>query len=633
MRYIFGLLLFPTLLLSQISDYSVSSIPDEFGKGSNAIVRLENKVIEISSERSMTLRYTRITTVLNEAGNQHVLASVGYDNGTKVKEISAKVYNEEGKLIEKLKRSDFIDVSAVDGGSLYTDSRVLIMSYFPVQYPYTVEFSYTTSSSNTGNIQGCYFQKGFYVDVMDSRFRINYDSDDLKPKIKEKNFEGYNITKNEGDGFIMYRATSIKMLKEEALSPSYFNIMPHIMVAPTRFFYEGYYGSITNWREAGQWMNKNILAGQSGLSQSTIQEVQGLVNGVNDDLEKAKIIFNYVQNNTRYISVQVGIGGIRPISSEEVDNLKYGDCKGLSNYTKSLLDAVGVTSYYVHVEAGDEIVDFERDFASLAQGNHVILALPYNNEYYWLDTTSQVIPFGFIAGFTDDREVLIIKPDGGYLHKTKRYEEFENLQRTTGEVHIDPSGSIVGQVKIDTKGSQYSDHFFLENIDQLDVDEYYKKYWNNINNLELKYYDFKNDKKVIEFNENVRLRAEKYGTILENKLMFTGNILNNKQYIPPRYRNRKFPFQIQRGFLDLDEYSIFFPKGYDLESIPSPVDLENSFGKYSLVYTPINTNEILVKRTLQLNKGLYKKEEYSAFRSFLRNISKADKAKIIVTKT
>ena len=118
-----------------------------------------------------------------------------------------------------------------------------------------------------------------------------------------------------------------------------------------------------------------------------------MVTGIEDKLEKAKIIYKYVQENTRYISVQIGIGGFRPINAIDVDRVKYGDCKGLSNYTMALLKAVNVPSYYTVVEAGNRKVDFEDDFADLRQGNHAILAIPYKGSYYWIDCTSQIHPF------------------------------------------------------------------------------------------------------------------------------------------------------------------------------------------------------------------------------------------------
>ena len=632
MRLFFTIFLFPLFSIAQSIDYAVANIPDEFGKNSNAVVRLERMEVNIGSIKSMTAKYKRVVTILNESGNEHVMAVVGYDNGIKVKEINAKIFNDQGEVIERFKKSDFIDISAVDGGSLYTDSRMLLMNYLPIQYPYTVEFEYTISSSNTGTIPHWYFQKGFHVDVLHSQYLLKWESPELRPKFKENNFDGFTISKREVENGIIYTASDLKMLRAEALCPAFADIMPHILVGPTQFYYEGFEGTIRNWQDAGRWMNTKILSGQDILPQATIQKVRQLVSGVQDDLEKAKIIFNYVQENTRYISVQVGIGGIKPISATEVDNVKYGDCKGLSNYTKSLLAAVGVESYYVHVEAGDDIVDFQPDFASLAQGNHVILAVPYKDQYYWLDSTSQTIPFGFIADFTDDRNVLVITPSGGELQKTKTYAPTENFQQITGEYTIDIRGGISGNVNIKTGGSQYGNHYHISSLENLDIDKYYKGFWSNVNNLKLISYDFKNNEERIEFNEAVNFKAEQYGTLLNGKIMFVGNAFNNQQYVPPRYRTRHLPFQIQRGFFDHDAYRISLPEGYQLETLPEPVKIENEFGVFLLKYSVEENDKILVQRELLLNKGHYPKEKYSAFRSFMRAIAKHDKSKLIINK-
>lgn len=632
MRLLIGILLAPFLLFSQDFDYSVSSIPEGFGKSANAVIRSDVMEVNIASKRMMRISCKRVVTVLNEAGNDAVMGYVGYDDGIRVKEVSAKVYDGSGKLIKKLKRSDFVDVSAVDGGSLYTDSRVLVLNYFPVAYPYTVEFEYGLSSNNTGTIPNWFFLRGFLVDVLQSRYTISFASPELKPKIKERNFDGYDIQKQVLENSIVYSATNINMVRDEALRPSLPKVMPHVLIAPTNFYYEGYEGRILNWKDAGEWMDTKILSGQGDLPEGTIRMAQQLVAGVEDDLEKARKIFKYVQENTRYISVQVGIGGIKPISAAEVDQLKYGDCKGLSNYTKSLLAAVGVESFYVHVEAGEDKIDFEEDFASLAQGNHVILAVPYNGEYYWLDSTSQTIPFGYIADFTDDRNVLIIKPHGGELQRTKSYIEEQNGQYTTGEYHLTTEGKLRGKVEITSHGQQYGNHYFLETLEQLDIDKYYKKYWSNINNLFLVSHDFNNDKEKIVFKETVEIEAEKYATSQNEKMLFVANAFNNPQYVPPRYRTRNFPFQIQRGFLDVDKYSVRLPEGYEIASLPEGITLDSQFGSYQLRFSKETGDTITLERSMKLNQGYYSKDLYTTFRSFMRKVAKHDKSKIVIHK-
>jgi len=88
----------------------------------------------------------------------------------------------------------------------------------------------------------------------------------------------------------------------------------------------------------GNWQKENLLKGRRDLSETTIQEVTTLVSKASTNKEKAKLIYQYVQNKTRYISIQLGIGGWKPILASEVDRLGYGDCKALTNYTKALLD-------------------------------------------------------------------------------------------------------------------------------------------------------------------------------------------------------------------------------------------------------------------------------------------------------
>ena len=121
-------------------------------------------------------------------------------------------------------------------------------------------------------------------------------------------------------------------------------------------------------------MDDKLLSGTQELPEEVKTEITELTKDASSPIEKAKIVYNYMQNKTRYISIQVGIGGWKPMLAEDVDRLGYGDCKGLSNYTKALLDYVGVTSYYTVVYGGSDIRDIDSDFSSL-QGNHAILSI------------------------------------------------------------------------------------------------------------------------------------------------------------------------------------------------------------------------------------------------------------------
>ncbi len=611
-------------------DHSIESIPKELLDNADAVIRLDHLAIQVHSINQMSYQVRQIVTVLNKSGDGHAAARVFYDDDKKIKKIEATIYDAFGNEVEQVKRRDFKDVAAADGFSLYLDDRLLYHDYVPVQYPYTVEFTYEIETSDTGMIPQWYFVSGYGVSVENSSYTITYPSNDLKPIIKEENLQEIDFKKEESPTMLSYTSSGIQAFVEEGLSPPFQTFSPRLSVRLPKFHYKGIDAEVTDWKGLGGWIQDELLSGRDELEESTISKAKELVKGIDDDLEKAKIIYKYVQDNTRYISVQIGIGGLQPISAIEVDKVKYGDCKGLTNYTKALLRAVGVESYYTVVESGRTKVDFEEDFPDLLQGNHVILAIPYKGKYYWVDCTSQIHPFGFIGDFTDDRMVLVVTPDGGELVRTDSYLDIDNAQYIKANYKILDNLSIDAQVAIETKGTQYDNRFVLERSSKDDIKKYYKDFWDNINGLEVSDYSFDNDKEKVSFTETVNLSARNYVSKNGNDYLLILNAFNNNTYVPPRYRDRKLPFMVQRGFYDQDETTIEIPESFHFTDLPDKVSMKTEFGSYVAEVEKRNDRKLVYKRKLLLKAGEYPKESYDEFRSFLRSVAKMDNQKILL---
>ncbi|MDC6361333.1 MULTISPECIES: DUF3857 domain-containing protein [Flavobacteriaceae] len=628
--------IFPICLLilsvhfSFSQNYSYHTIPEELMENANAVGRLDEMDIRIDAMDKMTYSAKQVVTVLNKSGDAFARTRAFYDKEKKIKKIEAVVYDASGNEIQRIKRRDFSDIAAVDGFSLYLDDRLLYYRYVPVQYPYTLEFSYEIETSDTGILPPWYFLSGYGISVEQSSYAISYLSNDLKPIIEEENLSNIVFEKNENQGTISYTGTNIPAMVAESLSPSFNAICPKLSVRLPNFHYKGFNAKVGNWKDLGLWIQKELLAGRANLEDATIQKVKELVQGVDDDIEKAKIVYQYMQDNTRYISVQIGIGGFQPISAIEVDRVKYGDCKGLSNYTMALLKAVGVESYYVVVEAGGTKVDFKEGFADLSQGNHAIVAIPYKGEYFWIDCTSQVHPFGFIGDFTDDRKVLVVKPDGGEIVTTTSYLNEQNLKKIRSTYKILEDLSLEAKVTIETMGVRYDDHFGLERDKKEDVIEYYKKFWGNINGLSVTGYSFVNNREDVVFTEEIQLKAHDFVSKNGEDYLLTLNPLDNNSFVPPRYRNRKQSFVIQRGYLDEDEFIIQLPQNFSFTFLPEKHTEETRFGTYEVEVHKKSDTELLYKRKLLIKKGHYPKEDYNKYRSFRRNVAKLDNQKIVL---
>lgn len=618
------------MLNGQNLNYTSLTIPTELRKNANAVVRLDDMQITILDELRMSYKYKRIVTVFNETGNKHVRAGAGYDDTNKIKSIEAYVYDNVGKEIDHYKKKDFSDVSAVDGGTLYTDSRVLYLSFTPVSYPYTVVFEYETESPNTAFIPSWNPLDSYLVSVEKSTYKLTFDKK-IAFRTKSKNLDTYGVDLKIDDMLVDGKAENLKAVKYEDYGLSLEKFLPELKVALNSYNLEGIAGSAEDWSQFGKWRYNSMIRGKDIIPEETVSKVRSLLGDTSDPIEKAKIVYEYVQNNTRYISVQLGIGGWMPAPADEVDKLGYGDCKGLTNYTKALLNLVGVDAYYSIVWAGDEKKGMEKDFASM-QGNHIILNIPTSENDVWLECTSQVMPFGFLGDFTDDRDVLVLTPDGGMLKHTPRYLDDKNMRKTTGKIELDAQGTLKGSIFMKTKGIEYDKRFYMERLPEIDQLKRYKNHWDYVNNLHITNLRFDNNKDSILFAEKMNIEAESYATISGNRILFAPNILDKETNIPDRYRNRMLDFEIERGHLHKTDFEIVLPEGYQMEAKPENFQLESKYGVYNATIE-VKEGKVRYQRSFLEKHGRYPKEEYKAFRDFKRQVARYDNAKIVLIKT
>nr|MBP8157777.1 DUF3857 domain-containing protein [Flavobacterium sp.] len=266
-------------------------------------------------------------------------------------------------------------------------------------------------------------------------------------------------------------------------------------------------------------------------------------------------------------------------------------------------------------------------------GNHVILTLPSDKGLIWLECTSQIQPFGFQGDFTDDRNILLIKTEGGEIVKTKTYTEAESLRTIKGAYSINEEGKLIGKIKMISYGIQYDNSFGKERMSKEDQTSRYKEEFDNINNLTLKKMQLVNDRNKIEFTEELEMEAESYAQNSAGKLMFALNAFDQNNYVPKKYKTREFPFEIIRGYTDEDEIEISIPEGYIFEAKPNNAELKTEFGEYKIEFVSVNPKTIICKRKLVIKKGFYESSKYESYRKFRETIAKLDNSKTVISKS
>lgn len=610
-------------------EYAVEHIPTALKSRADAVVRHEEIVVDMLSPTKVRYQVNRAITVFNPAGEERARLVVHYDKATSVKRISGEVYDEAGFQMRKFTKRDCRDESAVSSFSLYEDSRVKHFLPAMVGYPYTVVYSYEVERKQNLIIPA--WHPGAYWDVAVQHSQYTFicaDTDEVR--IFVANYSGEPVRGVDGGRSVTtWVADNLPAKRYEPYSPDQETYQTIVRVAPVYFNYYKHNGQYTNWEELGSWMFDALLTEGTELPAQTVAEVNALVAGLASDREKAAALYGYMQRKTRYVSVQIGIGGFKPMAAATVDQLGYGDCKGLVNYMRALLAVVGIPSYYCVVEAGNAKRDIRADFASMDQGNHVILSVPLEQDTVWLECTSQRLPFGFLGSFTDDRMVWACTPEGGKLLNTPDYAVTESTQERRAELQLADDGALAGHLKTVFSGGQYDNHLEIaessggEQIKMLkaayDIDR--------ISFADIVYQ--KPEGPVPTLVEALEVTLPRYAPTNGGQTFLIPNLFNRQASVPT-VKDRQRPVYINRGYTDVDHLTFTLPGGYVVAGGSWKAELNSPFGHYE-AYLEQTGDQLSYRRQLVLHGGTYPADQYAEFVDFFNRVGTLDRHKVVLT--
>lgn len=611
--------------------YTVSTVKPELLKNASGVFRVYDMNYVVKDTAKAVLKGHYIITVLNSKGDAFGEFEEYYDKFSKITELSGRIYNHNGTIIKKLKTSDFSDLSAVSNSSIFDDNRLKFYKPLVSIYPYTVEYEFTIAfdgyiNYQSWNPQGYYdlsIEKANYSLTVPKEYKVRY-----KPL---NNAPMPDITEDATTRTYSMKAENMSALEREYLTSGLQDIVPNGIFIPEYFKIGGVTCKNDTWKDLGLFFNR-LNNQPNKLSEKTIAELNEIKNKAKSKRELVKMVYEYMQSKTRYVSIQLGIGGLQPFDASIVDKTGYGDCKALTNYTKVLLRQVDVPSIYTLVKARKYAPNIFTD-ESFDQFNHAILCVPFEKDTVWLECTSQTNPFGFLGSFTDNRHVLLVTENGGVIAKTKAYIQENNQLLRSGIVQINPDGKA--EVKINTKytGLQYDDNIglFYKPADKQkeDLYEMIKLPVFTINNFKVS----EDRLEIPALNVDVDLIATKYVTTSGNRLLLPLNIMNRSQAIPDLNKERKSKMWLRYSFIDTDSITYLLPEGYSPESIPANVNLDTEFGSYSYkIISNADQKTLQYVRSFKLRDGIYPPEKFKDFSAFIKSISNYDNIKVSLIK-
>lgn len=632
---IFCLLLLATAgnLKGADKKFPVSEIPDSLIKNAHVVMRMDDKQFIINSIKSTTLRHHYVITILNGNGDAYAAFSADYDKLHKVSNIEGNLFDKDGNLVKKLKAKDIKDISGVSDDNLIDDSRLKVHDFLYSNYPYTVEYSYETNFTHTFYFPAWIPVPGENVSIQSSTFSVQFDKD------YKLRYHALNITAKPEDKKIGDRQSlqwSIKNMPPVKLPEdfaSWKNVVPIVFLAPSDFQLDGKAGNMNNWKDFGAFIYQ-LIDGKDELPENIKSKVAELTGSLSDNGEKVKALYAYLQQNTRYISIQLGVGGWVPFDAKYVAAKGYGDCKALTNYMHSLLKEAGITSYYTLVRAGSGALDQNWVIPGFSsnQFNHVILCIPGKSDTMWLECTSQIRAAGYMSSSTGNRNALMICKNGGYLVRTPEYGLEENNQNRVTKAVISDDGLAKINIETAYKGTKQD---FLFNLIKSVPSQKVKEYLSSAISLptfDINHFNYDvTESSLPVLNESLDITAYNYATISGKRIFLTPNIITKYPYKISMDNSRKVDFEFEKAYTDSDLTEIILPKGYKVESAIKPVELKTDFAYYKMECR-IFDDKIIYNRVFeqyQTKKSLSKQQEII---SFYQKIFSTDRARIVLVK-
>ncbi|MFL5810040.1 MAG: DUF3857 domain-containing protein [Flavisolibacter sp.] len=634
MRTILLLLILLTAnLLSYAGDirYPVSSIPEKLLKNAHVVKRMEDFQFRINGTGETVLYHKYALTVLDEKGDGYANLVEYYDKLQQVRSIEGSLYNALGLPIRKLKSKEIEDLSAVDDNNLMDDSRRKVHSFYYRVYPYTVEYEVETKFSNTLFFPSWVPQEGEYFSVEQSSYTITCPAD-YQVRYRSFNYQGEPVVTTDKDKKIMrWEVKNLPGFAMPFACPSWREITTTVYLAPTEFEIQGFKGNMNSWKELGKFQYA-LNAERDQLPEKWIQTAKQLVSNITDEREKVETLYRYLQKNTRYISIQLGLGGWQPFEASFVAQKGYGDCKALTNYMYSLLKAVGIKAHYTLVYAGEGAQNhLIEDFPS-RQFNHAILCVPLQKDTMWLECTSQDAPAGYMGEFTGNRKALLITDQGGVLVSTPKYTLKDNILDRHIAAKLDLDGILNMKVQTRYGGTQQDDLSMM--INQLSKDKVQKILQQG---LELSTYNvnefkYEETKSVLpELHEELDITVNGYATISGKRIFIVPDILNRSGRKIDTVQERTVDLVFNSEWRDEDNYDIEIPEGYQLEAAPQNISLKSQFGTYSSS-AKIEGNKIIYHRVREQFAGRFPASTQKELAKFYNDIYKADRSRIVLVK-
>jgi hypothetical protein len=606
-------------------EYAISLIDTSLLKNAWAVVRNEEIKYIIHSPKEYSIIGKKVVTIFNK-DSPETYFTVPYDKYSKAEIKEVTLYDTGGKLIRKVKKSEFTDHATFDGFSVFRDDRYMEFRSFGGQLPYTFEYAWEVEFNNTTANYDDWKPQDQRESVEKSRFILSSPQNfSIHTKTLNHDFE---YEKENKEGLLIQSWTLLKAnsIVPEESGPPYYEIFPMLLISPSLFQVEQYTGSMTDWKSFGTYLYE-LNKDKEIMPPSMTALIQQMTVDCKTTLEKIDTLYHWLQNNLRYVSVQIGVGGLQTFDASYVEKNRFGDCKALSTFMKGMLREAGIDSWNVEIKAAKEDGLFLDDFASF-HFNHRMLFIPQEN--MWLECTSSYEPTGYIYKDEEGKKALMVTAEGGKIVTTPSTPSVLNQIYSTDTIIISNTVSIKGRknyqgnLQDEIRGWNYN--FSPEEQKKNFLEEY------PLSVHKLDQFHISSDKSGVESKLEYNVTLSQFGSVSGIRYFIPVNNLHPYPFSCPASASRKTDYISKEDYTETNDIFISLPSDYIIEYLPPKSNFAFQGNHYSIEIT-IENQFIHVHHQMTESMMRISPELYKDLCSYYTSVAKTNSQMIVLKKS
>jgi hypothetical protein len=419
----------PTVLAILKSAPAASAYPNDA-----AITLLDQSVVDLNADGTYKEHTHEIVKVFNERGRSEADITIPFDaSEQKVTDLVARTILPNGKVLV-VQPSDIYTKAPFSDYAMYDDAKMVTFSMPGIQDGAIIDYSYTLVNYQA-LMPDQYTDDWAFSDggkpVIVSRLTVNaptkvalhtqfHNAPGLKPV----------VTTAGGKTTYTWAMWHVADVNPEPMMPPMKDTIPWMQVS-----------TIPSWQSIASWY-WSLAKPQMVCPPALHAQVERLIAGKTTQEDKAKALFYWVEQNVRYVAVELGESAFKPHSAAEVYQNRYGDCKDMATLLVTMLHDAGISDADDVLIGAGNTDPVESDIASTMAFDHCIARADIAGKTYWFDCTAEVCPFGSIPGADRGTNVLVVYPGGaGKFAIVPRATPDDNVSMTQLAIALHPDGS------------------------------------------------------------------------------------------------------------------------------------------------------------------------------------------------